>query len=106
MLDQTSVGEDTRDRIRTYIAKDFSAGRTLSESSQPSANREQPRPIAKSSAFEEMAAIRARGRENWLKLRRQQAANSRDPEADSADSRRLHDAAKDVGKGADEDLPE
>jgi hypothetical protein len=33
LLDQTPVGEDTRDRIRTYITKDFSAGRTLGESS-------------------------------------------------------------------------
>ena len=106
LLDQTSVGEDARDRIRTYITTDFSAGRTLSESSERSAGRGQRRPIAKSSAFEEMEAIRARGRENWLKLRRQQTAKSHEPEADSTDSRGLHDAAKDVGKGADEDLPE
>src|SRR6267142_5774981 len=106
LLDQTPVDEDTRDRIRTYITTDFSAGRTLSESSERSAGRGQRRPIAKSSAFEEMEAIRARGRENWLKLRRQQTAKSHEPEADSTDSRGLHDAAKDVGKGADEDLPE
>src|SRR5882762_10677594 len=57
LLDQTPVGEDTRDRIRTYIAKDFSAGKTLSESPERSASRGQRRPIAKSSAFEEMKAI-------------------------------------------------
>src|ERR1700730_12816435 len=102
LLDLTPVGEDTRDRIRTYITKDFSAG-TLSESSQRSATREQPGPIAKSSAFEEMKAIRAQGRENWLKLRRQQTAKSHEPGADSTGSRELDDAAKDIGKGTDED---
>src|ERR1700722_19975618 len=38
LLDLTPVGEDTRDRIRTYIAKDFSAGRTLGESSERNAS--------------------------------------------------------------------
>jgi len=106
LLDQTPVGEDTRDRIRTYIAKDFSAGKTLSESPERSASRGQRRPIAKSSAFEEMKAIRAQGRENWLKLRRQQTAKSHEPGADSTGSRELDDAANDAGKGADEDLPQ
>src|SRR5260370_30686310 len=32
LLDQTPVGEDTRDRIRTYITRDLSVGRTLRES--------------------------------------------------------------------------
>jgi hypothetical protein len=32
LLDQTPVDEETRDRIRTYIAADFSARRTLNES--------------------------------------------------------------------------
>jgi hypothetical protein len=105
LLDQTPVGEDTRDRIRTYISKDFSAGRALGESSERNASGEHRTPIAKS-AREEMEEIRAQARKNWLKLRRQQAANSREPEGDSADSRQLHDAPKDVGKGADEDLPE
>jgi len=106
LLDQTPVGEETRDRIRTYIAKDFSAGGTLSESSEQSASREQRRQTAKSSAFKEMKAIRAKSRENWLKLRRQQTAKSHEPGADSTGSRELDDAAKDAGKGADEDLPQ
>ena len=38
LLDQTPVGEETRDRIRTYIAKDFGAGRTLGESSERNAS--------------------------------------------------------------------
>src|SRR6266478_1930963 len=69
LLDQTSVGEDARDRIRTYITTDFSARRILSESSERSASREQRTPIAKS-AREEMVEIRAQARENWLRLRR------------------------------------
>src|SRR6267154_3917690 len=40
LLDQTPVDEDTRDRIRTYIATDFSARRTLNESSERSTTRE------------------------------------------------------------------
>jgi hypothetical protein len=36
LLDQTPVDEETRDRIRTYITTDFSARRTLNESSDPS----------------------------------------------------------------------
>ena len=43
LLDQTPVGEDTRERIRTYITADFSAGKTLSEGSErktpPATNR-------------------------------------------------------------------
>jgi hypothetical protein len=31
LLDQTPVDEETRDRIRTYIATDFSARRTLND---------------------------------------------------------------------------
>jgi hypothetical protein len=47
LLDQTPVDEETRDRIRTYIATDFSARRTLNESPERSAAREQRMPIAK-----------------------------------------------------------
>jgi hypothetical protein len=63
-------------------------------------------PIAKSSAFEEMEEMRAQGRENWLKLRRQQSAKSQERGADSTDSREWGDVAKDVGKGSDDDLPQ
>jgi len=105
LLDQTSVGEDARDRIRTYITTDFSARRILSESSERSASREQRTPIAKS-AREEMVEIRAQARENWLRLRRQQTAKSQEPEVDSNDSRECDDVAKRAGKGADEDLPQ
>ena len=106
LLDQTPIGEDTRDRIRTYITKDFSPGRTLDEDSERNASRERRRQIAKSSAFEEMKAIRAQGRENWLKLRRQQTAKSHEHRSDPTDGRELGDVAKDVGKEADENLPE
>jgi hypothetical protein len=47
LLDQTPVGEDTRDRIRTYITKDFSAGRTLSEGSERNASGEHRTPNAR-----------------------------------------------------------
>lgn len=106
LLDQTPVGEDARDRIRTYITTDFSARRTLSESSERSASSEQRTPIAKSSAREEMQKIRAQARENWLKLRRQQTENSQEPGIDSTDGRERDDLAKDAGKGADDDLPQ
>jgi hypothetical protein len=106
LLDQTPVDEETRDRILTYITTDFSARRTLNESSERSATREQRMPIAKLSAFEEMEEIRAQGRENWLKLRRQQTTKSQEPGADSTDGRERNDLAKDVGKGADDDLPQ
>jgi hypothetical protein len=106
LLDQTPVDEETRDRIRTYITADFSARRTLNESSERSATREQQMPIAKLSAFEEMEEMRAQGRENWLKLRRQQTAKSREAGADSTEGRERDDLAKDVGKGADDDLPQ
>src|SRR5882672_6864039 len=104
LLDQTRVGEETRERIRTHINTDFSGRRALRESSDRSASNEQR--MSKSGAFEEMESSRAQGRENWLKLRQQQTAKSQEPGADSTDGREWDDAPKDVGKGADDDLTE
>jgi len=42
-----AIANETRDRIRTYIAADFSARRMLNESPERSATREPPMPIAK-----------------------------------------------------------
>jgi hypothetical protein len=40
LIDQTAVAEEVRDRIRTYIAKDFSPSKSLDESQAQESRQE------------------------------------------------------------------
>ena len=89
LLDQTQVDEQQRARIRTQIGRDFHA--QLDRSAQPTPP-----------AAEDPQAIKARGREEWLKLRRAGVAQT--PSADSArDSSRRNELQEDLGSSQDLD---
>jgi hypothetical protein len=100
------VVEDARERIRGQIGRDFSASNDLG------ATDSHARPGAQSSgagvpgAFEEMEAVRARGRKNWLKMSQQ----ARTPHSDgkSAGKRDVNNEgpATDSGLEIDDDTPE
>ena len=57
-----------------------------------------------SRAMQEIQAAQAQGREDWLKLRRQQAIKSAAPSSERSLDREDNDETKDSGKGADDDL--
>src|SRR6202030_2552201 len=69
LLDQTQVDEHARARIRDQITRDFHAERGLADR----ATEKQP-PTA--SAVDDLEGIKARGRAEWLKLRRQAGMKS------------------------------
>jgi hypothetical protein len=76
LLDQTQVDEEVRKRIRDEIAADFQAARDRDS------NREREPAITQRSVpvlhvADELEAAKARGREEWLKLRRQSNTQSR-----------------------------
>jgi hypothetical protein len=76
LLDQTQVDEAVRIRIRDQIAADFRAARDRDSIRE----REPAIPQQSVTALhgaDELEAIKARGREEWLKLRRQANAQSR-----------------------------
>jgi hypothetical protein len=53
LLDQTAIGEEARNQIRIYIAKDFGLQAALSESTEPSTSLEPQSPAMRSSAYRE-----------------------------------------------------
>lgn len=75
LLDQTQVDERVRDRIRDQIAADFQAARDRDSVREREPATQQS--VAAPHATDELEAIKARGREEWLKLRRQ--ANTQSP---------------------------
>jgi len=73
LLDQTQVDEEVRNRIRDLIAADFQAVKDRnSVRDRETAIGQQPA----THAPDDLEAIRARGRAEWLKLRRQAQAPS------------------------------
>src|ERR1700737_1057336 len=106
LLEHTPVDDETRNRIRTHITTDFGARRAHSETSERSASGEQRLPIARSSALEELQETRARAREDWLKLRRQQTAKLQQPEVGKTSGQERDDVAKESGKGSGEEIPQ
>jgi hypothetical protein len=74
LLDQTPVDEDARERIRGQIGRDFSAASDLGAADVGAGSEAQPSRSAASNALEEMEAIRARGRKNWLKMRQHRSS--------------------------------
>jgi hypothetical protein len=78
LLDQTSVNEQVRDRIRKHVARDFHADRDLGS--------------------------KARGRAQWLKLRRQAGDGSPASEPTrSRSSSKRNELESDSGRGLDDD---
>ncbi len=97
LLDQTPVDGELRERMRGQITRDFQAERNLE-------NRVQP-PVA--SAVDDLEAVKARGRAQWLKPRRQVGAKS--PTSNPTRTRESSERSKlerDTRKGLDDDAPE
>jgi hypothetical protein len=88
LLDQTQIEQQLRSRIRNQITRDFHAERGLEER----AAEEQP-PEART--VDDPEAVKARGRAEWLKLRRQTGVKSKGSELEP-----------DSGKGLDDDASE
>jgi hypothetical protein len=106
LVDQTAVADEVRERIRTYITKDFSPAMSLDESQGQESHRGKHSPIEDRSVFEEMEEIRAKAAQDWLKLRRRQTGRSYDIGADRTGGRERDDLANESGTEADEDTPE
>src|SRR6202049_2659066 len=99
LLDQTPVDEHVRDRIRHQIAGDFHAARDLGSVREQTGT--QP---SVADAVDDLEAIKARGRAEWLKLRRQTGAKSAACEATrSRNSSKRNELERDSGKGLDDD---
>jgi len=76
LLDQTKVDEEVRKRIRERMAADFQAarGRDSIREREPAITQQS---VAAPQGADELEAIKARGREEWSKLRRQVNTQSR-----------------------------
>jgi hypothetical protein len=86
LLDQTQVDEEVRNRIRDHIAADFQAARDRDSvrEREPAITQQS---VGALHGTDELEGIKARGREEWLKLRRQ--ANTLSPTRKSARARDL-----------------
>jgi hypothetical protein len=103
LLDQTQVDEEVRNRIRDRIAADFQAARDRDSirEREPAITQQS---VTALHGVDELEAIKARGREEWLKLRRQ--ANTPSPTRKSARPRDLpppNELERDSGKSLDDD---
>ena|ERR1700730_11683702 len=78
LLYQTPVGDQVRERIRNRIGRDFHAAKDL-DSVRQHGKTDAQRSAADSRAVDELEAIKARGRAEWLRLRRQAGAPSPAP---------------------------
>ena len=97
LLDQTQLDEHTRSRIREQITRDFHAERGLEER----ATEKQP-PAA--GAADNLEAVKARGRAEWLELRRQAGVKSPTSNPTRArDSSKRSESELDSGKSLDDD---
>jgi hypothetical protein len=97
LLDQTQVDENARGRIRDQIARDFQAER------RPEDHVTEKR-LPTASAVDDLEAVKARGRAQWLKLRRQAGATS--PTSNltrTRDSSKRSESERDPGKSLDDD---
>jgi hypothetical protein len=100
LLDQTQIDQQSRSRIRDQITRDFHAERGLEER----AAEKQP-PAART--VDDPEAVKARGRAEWLKLRRQ--ADVKSPVSNptrTRDSSKRSELERDSGKGLDDDASE
>ena len=102
LLDQTQVNEEVRNRIRDQIAVDFQAARDRDcvREREPTINQQT---VAALHGTDELEAIKARGREEWLKLRRQAAQSPTPKPARSRYLRSRKGLERDSDKGLDDD---
>ena len=71
LLDQTPVDREVRERMRGQIARDFCAEKEVSVPQRLDEVGTRRKGAAESDSFDELEAVRARGRQDWLKLRKQ-----------------------------------
>jgi hypothetical protein len=103
LLNQTPVSEETRDRIRVYVACDFGAQNVLDGVATRSQTEMEPIPTRGSLSLEE---IRALARKDWLKLREQQRGESPPGEPDRGHGQEHNSPPKGHGIGLDDDTTE
>jgi hypothetical protein len=100
LLDQTPVDGELRERILGQITRDFHAERSL----ENRAPEKQPPTV---SAVDDLEAVKARGKAEWLKLRRQ--ADVKTPTSDltrKRDTSKRGELERDSGKSLDDDASE
>ena len=105
--DTLTVSFISRDDL---LASKISAGRAqdlvdvaaLRESREQSENNQPAAPASGSRAREEIERAQARGREEWLEMRRIQTEKSVDPASER--SREQDDLTRDSEKGVDDDI--
>ena len=100
LLEQTEIDEHARGRIRDQITRDFHAERSVE-------NRAPEKQLPAASAIDDLEAVKARGRAEWLKLRRQ--AGKQAPTSDlthERDTSQHGELERDSGKSLDDDASE
>jgi hypothetical protein len=103
LLDQTQVGEDVRNRIRDQIAADFQAARDRDSVREREAAITQ-QSLGALHGTDELEAINARGREEWLKLRGQANTQSQTRKSTRThDSQSRQELERDSDKSLDDD---
>ena len=101
LLDETAVDRPTRERIRNQIARDFLAARELRPTRERSTTEHGRAPGAAVAGLE---PIKARGRAEWLKLRRKAGAKSQRPgPTRSRDAAKRNESEHDSSTGLDDD---
>jgi hypothetical protein len=100
LLEQTQIAEHARSRIRDQISRDFHAERILQ-------NCAPEKQLPAASAIDDLEAVKARGRAEWLKLRRQSGAKAptSDPTRDR-DTSKHGKLERGAGKSLDDDASE
>ena len=100
LLEQTEVDEDARGRIRDQITRDFHAERSVE-------NRAAEKQLPAACAIDDPETVKARGRAEWLKLRRQAGAEAPTPDLTPKHDTSEHgELARDSGKSLDDDASE
>ena len=100
LLDQTPVDAELRVRILGQITRDFHAERRIEDRA---ADKQQPT----ASAVDDLEVIKARGRAEWLKLRRKAAVESKTSNrTQMLDSSKRGESERDSGKSLDDDTSE
>jgi hypothetical protein len=103
LLEETLVDEHVRERIRNQIFQDFHAERDLDSVREPQAIRTQQ---LAGDAGDDVEAIKARGRAEWLKMRRQAGQSPASGDSRTPGSVKRNEIEPASGRGLDDDASE
>jgi hypothetical protein len=103
LLERTPVEEPVRERIRNQIFRDFHTERDLNSIREPQAIRT---PQLAADSGDDLEAIKARGRAEWLKMRRQAGQSPASGDSRTPGSVKRNEIEPASGRGLDDDASE